>query len=136
MEIYAKAGNSEMGVEIARALTAPVTTRNMSACCKNPFYYPKGGWKTFDRTKYAPLIASLARIGCHFGTSSWKYEGWLASFTPPSRYEYRGKIAESRFKRDCLTEYAETFRTVCVDAAYYTFQSEKYLQGLSAQDPG
>jgi uncharacterized protein YecE (DUF72 family) len=34
-----------------------------------------------------------------------------------------------------LTEYAEEFKTVCVDAAYYTFPSKKYLEGLMAQVP-
>ena len=51
------------------------------------------------------------------------------------RYVYRGKFAESRFERSCLTEYAEVFKTVCVDAAYYTFPSEKHLNGLAAQVP-
>jgi len=50
-----------------------------------------------------------------------------------ARYEWRGKFAESRFKRDCLTEYAEVFKTVCVDAAYYTFPSQQYLEGMIAQ---
>ena len=36
-----------------------------------------------------------------------------------ARCEYRGKFAETRFKRDCLAEYAEVFKTVCVDAAYF-----------------
>ncbi len=48
----------------------------------------------------------------------------------PARYEYRGKFAESRFKRECLREYAEVFKTVCVDAAYYTFPSSQYLEGM------
>jgi len=51
------------------------------------------------------------------------------------RYIWRSKFAESRFKRDCLSEYAEVFRTVSVDAAYYAFPTEKYLQGLAAQVP-
>ena len=37
-----------------------------------------------------------------------------------ARYEYRGRFAMTRFNRDCLWEYAEVFKTVCVDAAYYT----------------
>lgn len=52
-----------------------------------------------------------------------------------ARYEYRGKFAMSRFEKNCLTEYAEVFKTVCVDAAYYTFPSVKYLEGLAAQVP-
>jgi uncharacterized protein YecE (DUF72 family) len=52
-----------------------------------------------------------------------------------ARYVYRGKFAEKRFERDCLAEYAEVFKTVCVDAAYYTFPTEKYLAGLASQIP-
>ncbi|MEZ5386440.1 MAG: DUF72 domain-containing protein [Prosthecobacter sp.] len=51
------------------------------------------------------------------------------------RYLYRGKFAESRFERDCLEEYAQVFRTVCVDASYYQFPSPQYIAGLCAQVP-
>jgi uncharacterized protein YecE (DUF72 family) len=50
-------------------------------------------------------------------------------------YEWRGKLAESRFEKNCLSEYAEVFKTVCVDAAYYAFPSVKYLEGLAPQVP-
>ena len=53
----------------------------------------------------------------------------------PSRYEYRGKVAKTRFERDCLKEYAEVFKTVCVDAAYYDFPRVEYLQKLSDAVP-
>ena len=52
-----------------------------------------------------------------------------------ARYVWRGKFAESRFQKNCLTEYAEVFKTVCVDAAYYAFPTEKYLVGLASQVP-
>ena len=61
--------------------------------------------------------ASLAAQGVYVGTSSWKYSGWCGMLYDRARYEYRGKFAETRFKRDCLREYAEVFQTVCVDAA-------------------
>jgi uncharacterized protein YecE (DUF72 family) len=79
--------------------------------------------------------AALAANGVYIGTSSWKYEGWFGQLYSPTRYEYRGKVARTRFERDCLGEYAGVFKTVCVDAAYYSFASEKYLQGLTAQVP-
>ncbi len=79
------------------------------------------------------VTAELAATGVFIGTSSWKYEGWFGQLYTPTRYEYRGKVARTRFERDCLSEYAEVFKTVCVDAAYYTFPSEKYLEGLAAQ---
>lgn len=80
-------------------------------------------------------LATLAGEGILIGTSSWKYPGWVGSLYTRDRYMYRGKFAESRFERDCLAEYASVFHTVCVDAAYYTFPSEKYLAGLAAQVP-
>jgi len=83
----------------------------------------------------AQQACSLANQGVYIGTSSWKYEGWCGTFYTPSRYEYRGKFAVTRFNRDCLREYAEVFKTVCVDAAYYTFPSQKYLEGLVEQTP-
>jgi uncharacterized protein YecE (DUF72 family) len=79
--------------------------------------------------------AELAGQGVFIGTSSWKYEGWLGQLYSPERYEYRGKVAKTRFERDCLNEYAEVFKTVCVDAAYYTFPTEKYLEGLAEKVP-
>jgi uncharacterized protein YecE (DUF72 family) len=89
----------------------------------------------FDRSKIATLAASLAQKGVFIGTSSWKYEGWLGQLYTPARYEYRGKVATTRFERDCLSEYAEVFKTVCVDAAYYTFPRREYLQKLADAVP-
>lgn len=89
----------------------------------------------FDREQMKAKAAELAAKGVFVGTSSWKYEGWLNQLYTPGRYEYRGKVAVTRFERSCLAEYAEVFKTVCVDAAYYTFPSEKYLDGLMAQVP-
>jgi hypothetical protein len=53
--------------------------------------------------------AELAAQGVFVGTSSWKYEGWLGQIYSPQRYEYRGRLAKTRFQRDCLGEYAEVF---------------------------
>ncbi len=90
----------------------------------------------FDRATIQSAAARLAKLGVYMGTSSWKYEGWLDQLYTPGRYEYRGKVATKRFQRDCLTEYSEVFKTVCVDAAYYTFPNQKYLEGLAGQVPG
>jgi len=89
----------------------------------------------FNREKMKQMAAELAAKGVFIGTSSWKYEGWRGMLYDEQRYVYRGKFAESRFERTCLAEYAEVFKTVCVDAAYYTFPSEKYLTGLTEQVP-
>jgi uncharacterized protein YecE (DUF72 family) len=89
----------------------------------------------FDRQQFAKTVQDLAAQNVFIGTSSWKYPGWLGTIYDRARYEYRGKFAETRYKRECLREYAETFRTVCVDAAYYTFPSTQYLEGMVNQTP-
>lgn len=89
----------------------------------------------FDRDQMKEQAAQLAAKGVLIGTSSWKYEGWFGQLYTPARYEYRGKVAKARFQRDCLSEYAEVFKTVCVDAAYYDFPRREYVQGLADQVP-
>jgi uncharacterized protein YecE (DUF72 family) len=89
----------------------------------------------FDRKQVKQAAAALAAQDVFLGTSSWKYQGWLNQLYTPARYEYRGKVATTRFERSCLAEYGEVFKTVCVDAAYYTFPSPKYLEGLVSQVP-
>jgi uncharacterized protein YecE (DUF72 family) len=89
----------------------------------------------FDRDQMKKKAAALAAKGVYIGTSSWKYEGWFGQLYTPARYEFRDKVAKTRFERDCLTEYAAVFKTVSVDAAYYAFPSERYLTGLAEQVP-
>ena len=89
----------------------------------------------FSRENLKQQLADLAMQGVFIGTSSWKYPGWCGTLYDRARYEWRGKFAESRFNRNCLAEYSEVFKTVCVDAAYYTFPSQQYLEGLVNQTP-
>jgi uncharacterized protein YecE (DUF72 family) len=88
---------------------------------------------TFSREQLAEQTANLAVQGVFVGTSSWKYPGWFGMLYDRARYEYRGKFVQARFNHDCLAEYAEVFKTVCVDAAYYNFPSQQYLEGLVNQ---
>jgi uncharacterized protein YecE (DUF72 family) len=90
----------------------------------------------FRRESVKQQCADLAIQGISIGTSSWKYPGWRGMLYDATRYEYRGKFAQSRFNRDCLAEYADVFKTVCVDAAYYNFPSPQYLEGMANQVPG
>ena len=83
----------------------------------------------------APTLAALASQGIFLGTSSWKYPGWMGQLYSAERYEYRGKVAKSRFEKNCLNEYAEVFPSVCVDASFYRFPGGMYLQGLADQAP-
>lgn len=89
----------------------------------------------FDRQTMQRAARMLAGSGVFIGTSSWKYPGWCGPLYDEQRYVYRGKFAKTRFERDCLAEYAEVFRTVCVDAAYYDFPRRGYLEGLARQVP-
>jgi uncharacterized protein YecE (DUF72 family) len=90
---------------------------------------------SFDRELMKERAGRLAARGVFIGTSSWKYEGWLGQLYTAERYDYRGKVARTRFERQCLREYAEVFKTVCVDAAYYDFPKRDRLLGLAEQVP-
>jgi len=89
----------------------------------------------FEREQIKKQAAELAAKGVFIGTSSWKYRGWLGQLYTPERYTYRGKVATTQFERDCLGEYAEVFKTVCVDAAYYDFPRPEYLKKLTDAVP-
>ena len=88
-----------------------------------------------DEKPLAQRLESLAARGVYFGTSSWKYEGWLGSIYTPERYNTRGKFSRKKFESECLAEYAETFPVVCGDFSFYQFPSENYWQRLFASAP-
>jgi uncharacterized protein YecE (DUF72 family) len=80
--------------------------------------------------RLGPRLRALAAEGIYFGTSSWKYEGWLGSVYSEARYQTRNKHSKRKFEDTCLTEYAETFPTVCGDFAFYQFPTEDYWKRL------
>ncbi|HWH69228.1 MAG TPA: hypothetical protein VNT26_07570, partial [Candidatus Sulfotelmatobacter sp.] len=86
-----------------------------------------------DRNQLKAQAAHLAGQGVYLGTSSWKYPGWRGQLYTDDRYIWRGNFSESRFQRLCLAEYAEVFKSVCVDAAYYKFPDERFLESLVSQ---
>jgi uncharacterized protein YecE (DUF72 family) len=87
--------------------------------------------------RLAPKLRALAERGIYFGTSSWKYEGWLGSIYDERRYQTRGRYSKKKFDENCLTEYAATFPTVCGDFAFYQFPSSDYWAKLfEATPPG
>jgi hypothetical protein len=87
--------------------------------------------------RLAPRLRALAERGLDFGTSSWKYEGWLGSIDSEGRYRTRGKHSKKKFGDTCLAEYAETFPTVCGDFAFYQFPSADYWdRHFGATPPG
>jgi uncharacterized protein YecE (DUF72 family) len=89
----------------------------------------------FDRDRLKSRAAELAGKGVFLGTSSWKYPGWRGLIYDQSGYLTRGRFSQSRFERECLAEYAQTFKSVCVDAAYYRFPDARQLGGLVQQVP-
>ncbi len=89
----------------------------------------------FDRNQFSSAAASLAKQGVFIGTSSWKYPGWRGQLYTDDRYVWRGRFSEARFEKLCMSEYAEVFKTVCVDAAYYKFPDERFLEQLMPQVP-
>ena len=85
--------------------------------------------------RLAPKLRALADEGIYFGTSSWKYEGWLGSIYRPQRYATRGKFSKKKFESECLNEYAATFPVVCGDFAFYQFPSPDYWARLFQESP-
>ncbi len=86
--------------------------------------------------RLAPKLRAWADRGVYFGTSSWKYDGWLGSIYREDRYLTRGKFSNAKFEANCLAEYALTFPTVCGDLTFYQFPSEQYWAKLFDATPG
>lgn len=80
--------------------------------------------------RLAPALKSLAQRGVYFGTSSWKYEGWLGSIYTRERYATRGRYSRKKFEAECLREYAETFPVVGGDFSFYQFPTSEYWAKL------
>src|SRR6266566_2966273 len=89
----------------------------------------------FDRHRMKVAAESLAKKGVFIGASSWKYPGWRGQLYDESRYVWHGRFSEARFQKFCLSEYAEVFHTVCVDAAYYNFPDGHYLEEIVSRVP-
>lgn len=81
-------------------------------------------------SRLGPKLRALAERGVFFGTSSWKYEGWLGSIYTHERYLTRGKFSRKKFEEECLAEYAATFPVVCGDFAFYQFPTPDYWRRL------
>ena len=77
--------------------------------------------------RLAPIIRSWADKGVYFGTSSWKYPGWVGSIYTEGRYITRSKFSNKKFEDTCLAEYAQTFPVVGGDFTFYRFPSPDTL---------
>jgi uncharacterized protein YecE (DUF72 family) len=89
----------------------------------------------FPREELKAAVAALAREQIYVGTSSWKYEGWLGLLYTPERYLTRGRVSRAKFEKTSLAEYAEVFKTVCLDGGFYQFPTARMLDGIFAQAP-
>jgi uncharacterized protein YecE (DUF72 family) len=89
----------------------------------------------FDREKLGARISALSRDNMYVGTSSWKYPGWIGTLYDRSRYETKDRFSKRLFEDDCLEEYTQFFQTVCVDAGYYRFPDDRYIEKLAGQVP-
>jgi uncharacterized protein YecE (DUF72 family) len=85
--------------------------------------------------RLATKLAELAHQGVYFGTSSWKYNGWLGSIYSPDRYTVRGNFSKRKFEAECLAEYARTFPVVGGDFSFYQFPTPDYWRRLFSESP-
>jgi uncharacterized protein YecE (DUF72 family) len=97
--------------------------------------FDAGDDRPAQAARLAPRLHALAEQGVYFGTSSWKYEGWLGNVYDAERYVTRGKFSQQKFEAECLAEYALTFPIVCGDFAFYQFPSPDYWKRLFGQTP-
>jgi uncharacterized protein YecE (DUF72 family) len=80
--------------------------------------------------RLAPTLKSLAKRKVYFGTSSWKYDGWLGSIYSQDRCLTRGEFSNAKFEQECLPEYAEVFPTLGGDLTFCRFPIEQYSAKL------
>lgn len=88
-----------------------------------------------DAHRLAAKLRGLAERNAFFGTSSWKYEGWLGSIYSRDRYIERGRFSQRKFESECLREYAETFPVVGGDFSFYQFPTSSYWKKLFDESP-
>jgi uncharacterized protein YecE (DUF72 family) len=91
--------------------------------------------QAFDKAALGRRLRALADQNLWVGTSSWKYEGWLGQIYTRERYMTRGKFSRARFEAECITEFAETFPTVCGDFSFYQFPSPDFWKKLFSTAP-
>ena len=80
-------------------------------------------------------MQSLAAAGIYIGGSSWKYEGWIGQVYSRANYLSRGRFSRQLFEATCLKEYAQTFRIVCGDFAFYQFPTPEFWAKLFGLAP-
>lgn len=96
--------------------------------------FPEEPSSSFQK-ELSTLVSRMGEKQVYFGTSSWKYQGWLGQIYSRERYMVRGRFSKARFAEQCLSEYAETFSTVCGDFAFYQFPVQSFWRKLFNSSP-
>jgi uncharacterized protein YecE (DUF72 family) len=86
-------------------------------------------------SRLVPKLKAMSDEGIYFGTSSWKYEGWLGTIYSPELYQTRNKFSQAKFDNECLSEYARIFPVVCGDFAFYQFPTTDFWKKLFGGSP-
>ncbi len=71
--------------------------------------------------RLAPIVRKWADKGVYFGTSSWKYAGWMGQIYTEDLYLTKKKFSNAKFERSCINEYAKTFPVAGGDFSFYRF---------------
>src|SRR5437899_11972186 len=91
--------------------------------------------RSFPREALAKKLRELAQRDIFIGTSSWRYDGWLGQLYTPERYYSRGRFSMTKFKEDCIEEYAEIFPIVGGDFSFYAPPTAEFWAKLFSRAP-
>lgn len=85
----------------------------------------------FDPARDAHRLYRLAEKHIYFGTSSWKYPGWVGSIYNADYSGPRSPFVKSKFEKGALAEFAAVFPAVCYDGGYYRFPDVAQLETMA-----
>ena len=85
--------------------------------------------------RLAPKLRALADRGVYFGTSSWKYDGWLGSIYSPGSLRHPRQVLQGQVRGELPDRIRPDFPTVCGDLTFYQFPSEQYWAKLFEATP-
>jgi len=67
--------------------------------------------------RLAPKLRALAEESDYFGTSSWKYEGWISSIYSPNLYATPWRFSGRKFETECLPNMPRLFPSLAATSA-------------------
>ena len=80
------------------ACAGPAVYPRSNAMSLSPAFDDAAGARPPQAARLGPKLRALAERGVYFGTSSWKYEGWLGSIYSPERYTHPGQVLEEEVR--------------------------------------